>query len=77
MSNLYENSKETFDRNGCTKDAISKKIQRLQNGMISSTVRSQCKDFDTENCKAKSDEKPIDEGFVDGLTLETEASAKK
>lgn len=45
--------------------------------MISSTVRSQCKDFDTENCKAKSDEEPIDEGFIDGLTLETEASAKK
>ena len=45
--------------------------------MISSTVRSQCKDFDTENCKAKSDGDKTDDGFVDTSTLETEAFAKK
>lgn len=77
VTNLYDNLKETFDRNGCTKDAVSNKIERVQSGMISSTVRSQCKDFDTENCKAKSDGDKTDDGFVDTSTLETEAFAKK
>lgn len=57
MLNLYDNLKESYDKNKCTKENVIPKIENLLNGMISSTVKSQCQDFNYEICKIKNNDK--------------------
>lgn len=50
---------------GCPKQNLSKKIKRLESSMISSRIKSHCKDFDIGICQVKSGGDQFDDGFVD------------
>lgn len=62
MLNVYDNLKESYDKNECTKQNVIPKIKNLLNGFVNSTIKSRCEDFNYEICKIKDKDKDKDNG---------------
>lgn len=53
ISQAYDEFKTVFELNGCPKDTLTKINKKFESGLVMSTIKSQCQEFDNEMCKPK------------------------
>ena len=69
MSQVYDEFKTALELNGCPEDTLTKVNKKFESGLVMSTIKSQCQEFDTEMCKPKNKKNHNDDDVMVGYGI--------